>query len=101
MYPACLIGTRAVALMGVRTHFGLISGQVGQWCWGDHLGQQTLGAYLNPFHAAISVASGIRGRLVQMAATSFRLASKALPLARTLQAIRASLFARAVASLFR
>jgi hypothetical protein len=28
MYPACLIGSRAVALMGIRTHLGLIIGQV-------------------------------------------------------------------------
>jgi hypothetical protein len=35
MYPACLIGSRAVALMGVRTRFGLISGPVGKQPFGS------------------------------------------------------------------
>jgi hypothetical protein len=33
MYPACLIGSRAVALMGIRV--GLISGQVGEQPFGS------------------------------------------------------------------
>ena len=37
-----LIGSRAVALMGLRTRYGLISGKVDD----DLLGRQTLGAYL-------------------------------------------------------
>ena len=36
-----LIGSRAVALMGLRTRRGLITGKVHD----DHLGRQTLGAY--------------------------------------------------------
>jgi hypothetical protein len=36
-----LIGSRAVALMGLRTRLGLISGKV----LADHKGRQTLGAY--------------------------------------------------------
>ena len=43
----------------------------------------------------------VPGRYSQLAAILFRLASKGSPLARTLQAIRASLLAKAVASLFR
>ena len=42
MYPACLIGSWAVAMMGLRTRLGLISGKVND----DHKGSQTLGAYL-------------------------------------------------------
>src|SRR6056297_1610044 len=37
-----LIGSRAVALMGLRTRLGLISGKV----YDDPMGRQTLGAYL-------------------------------------------------------
>jgi hypothetical protein len=42
MYPACFFGSRAVAMMGLRTRLGLISGQVDD----DPMGSQTLGAYL-------------------------------------------------------
>ncbi len=68
---------------------------------GDHLGQQTLGAYIDPFHSVFSLAIWVRGRMVQMATISLRLLSKVLLLAKTLHAIRASLLAKAVASLFR
>src|ERR1700733_1231305 len=35
MYTACLVGSRAVALMGIRTHLGLISRQVGKQPFGS------------------------------------------------------------------
>ena len=35
MYPACLIGARAVVLMGIRTRRGLISGQVDEQPFGS------------------------------------------------------------------
>ena len=38
-----LIGSRAVALLGLRTHLGLISGKVHY----DRKGRQTLGAYFS------------------------------------------------------
>jgi hypothetical protein len=47
MYPARLIGSRAVSLMGLRTHFGLVSGGLAN----NHSGHQTLGAFIYPFHA--------------------------------------------------
>ena len=40
MYPAYLIDTRVVALLGLRTRRGLISSKVQD----DRLGRQTLGA---------------------------------------------------------
>lgn len=40
MYPACWIGSRAVAMMGLRTRLGLISRKAS----GGPVGSQTLGA---------------------------------------------------------
>ncbi|PLS19782.1 hypothetical protein, partial [Neptunicoccus cionae] len=48
-----LIDTRAVALLGLRTRRDLISGQVDY----DHLGRQTLGGVIFPFHALLSIAN--------------------------------------------
>jgi hypothetical protein len=42
-----LIGTRALAILGLRSLRGLISGKVIL----DHLGRQALGAFLSPFQA--------------------------------------------------
>jgi hypothetical protein len=46
------IDTRVVALMGIRTHLDLITYQA----FSGRMGSQILGAYVNPFHAVISVA---------------------------------------------
>jgi hypothetical protein len=51
MYPACLVGSRAVALMG-NTHAPLIS--LADRLPGNHLGQQIPGAFIDPFHASLS-----------------------------------------------
>jgi hypothetical protein len=93
-----LIGSRAVALMGLRTRRGLISGKVDD----DVKGRQTLGAYL------------LRSMLSSLSRTPFRpwspqiasiagscLASNRVPWWSTLQAVRASLFAKAIAALLR
>ena len=59
MYPAYLIGTRAVASHDGNTHAPLIS--LADRSSSDHLGYQTLGAFLGPFHAVISVANSSEG----------------------------------------
>jgi hypothetical protein len=49
MYPAYLIGSRAAALMGIRTHLlvSLLADRVAS----KHLGHQTPDAFIDPFHA--------------------------------------------------
>ena len=54
MYPAFSIGSRAVALMGIRARHG---SQFSERLLGSQLCQQTLRAFIIPFHAAISVAN--------------------------------------------
>jgi hypothetical protein len=49
MYPACWIGSRAVALMG-NTHAPLVSLAVR--LTGNHQGHQAPGAFIDPFHAS-------------------------------------------------
>src|ERR1700761_9794867 len=88
MYPACLIGSRAVALMGIRTHRCVL---LADRLASNHLGHQTLDAFIDPFHA-FSL-SRTRGR-VQIAIISWRAASKVFSLRKMLHAIRASLLAR-------
>src|ERR1700761_3635900 len=95
MYPACLIGSRAVALMGIRTHRCVL---LADRLASNHLGHRTLDAFIDPFHA-FSL-SRTRGR-VQIAIISWRGASKVFSLRKMLHAIRASLLAKAVASLLR
>jgi len=63
----------------------------------NHLGHQTLDAIIDPFHAFSLARTPMRG-LAQIAMASRRLMSKVFSLRRMLQAIRASLLARAVAS---
>jgi hypothetical protein len=54
MYPACLIGSRAVALMGIRTHLCV---SLADRLASNHLGHQSLDAFIDPFHALFSVAN--------------------------------------------
>lgn len=44
MYPACLIGSRAVALTGVRTRLGLLADRLTS----NHSGHQVQGAFIDP-----------------------------------------------------
>ncbi len=85
-----LIGSRAVALMGLRTRLGLISGKV----FADHKGRQTLGAYfLRSMLSSLSRTPFDRGKR-QMVSMAISLgASNRVPCRRTLHAVRASLLA--------
>ncbi len=93
-----LIGSRAVALMGLRTRLGLISGKV----FADHKGRQTLGAYfLRSMLSSLSRTPFDRGKR-QMVSMAISLgASNRVPCRRTLHAVRASLLASATAALLR
>src|SRR5688500_3789358 len=94
MYPACLIGSWAVALMGIRTRLGLISGQAVE----QPFGPPGSGRVYRSVPCIGSVANEIEG---YTASSSSLWVSKALPVLNTLQTMRASLLARAVASLLR
>lgn len=93
-----LIGSRAVALMGLRTRLRLISGKV----FADHKGRQTLGAYfLRSLLSSLSRTPFDRGKR-QMVSMAISLgASNRGPCRRTLHAVRASLLASATAALLR
>lgn len=91
-----LIGARAVAMLGLRSLHGLISGKAIL----DQMGRQTLGACLSVPNVSAFANSFERGR-VQTAIAASPLSSNRVPWRRTLQAIRASLLASATASLFR
>ena len=93
-----LIGSRAVALMGLRTRLGLISSKV----LADHKGRQTLGAYfLRSMLSSSSRTPFGRGKR-QMVSMAISLgASNRVPCRRTLHAVRASLLASATAALLR
>lgn len=93
-----LIGSRAVALMGLRTRRGLISGKVDD----DLLGRQTLGAYLLRSMLSSPSRTPFRPWLLQIASRAGScFASNRVPWWRTLQAVRASLLAKAMAALLR
>lgn len=79
-----------MALLG-NTHAPLVS--LAARLLANHLGRQTLGAFIDPFHAFSSVANLVEAS-AQMAAISCRLVSKGLWLRSTLQAIRESLLAQ-------
>lgn len=93
-----LIGSRVVALMGLRMRLGLISGKV----LADHKGRQTLGAYfLRSMLSSLSRTPFDRGKR-QMVSKAISLgASNRVPCRRTLHAVRASLLASAMAALLR
>ena len=93
-----LIGSRAVALMGLRTRLGLISGKI----LVDRKGRQTLGAYfLRSMLSSLSRTPFDRGKR-QMVSMAISLgASNRVPCRRTLHAVRASLLASATAALLR
>src|SRR6476620_12719816 len=79
-----------------NTHASLVS--LADRLASNHLGHQTFDAFIDPFHTF----SLSRTRVgLQIAVTSRREASKGFSLRRMLHVIRASLFARAVASLLR
>jgi hypothetical protein len=50
MYPACLIGSRAVALMGVAHALVSLADRLP----GNHLGHQTWSVFIGPFHALLN-----------------------------------------------
>lgn len=93
-----LIGWRAVALMGLCTRLGLISGKV----FADNKSRQTLGAYfLRSMLSALSQTPFDRGKR-QMVSMAMSLgASNQVPWRRRFQAVRASLFPSAVSALLR
>ena len=65
----------------------------------SHLCHQTLSAYLDPFHAVSQSRTSVRS--AQIAETPRQWVSNVFLCRRTLQAMRASLLAKAVASLLR
>jgi hypothetical protein len=81
MYPAYLIGSRAVALMGIRTHRCLISDRLTS----NHLGHQTLDAIIDPSHALSLANSG----KIQIAITPSGGVSNVFSLRRMIHAIPA------------
>ena len=91
-----LIDTRVVALLGLRTHRDLITGQVDH----DQKGRQILGAYV--FRSMLSICRELLWLTPAQVptSTSSRGASNAVLRLRMLQAMRASLLASATASLF-
>ncbi len=102
MYPACLIGSWVVAMMGLRTRPGLIGGKVND----DHKGSQAPGAdsrgVSHPFHALFSFANSEMAWPRQIASAAMSLSrwpSKLVAWRRILQAILASLFASTMAAL--
>ena len=102
MYPACLIGSWVVAMMGLRPRPGLIGGKVND----EHKGSQAPGAgsggVFDPFHAVFSFANAVMAwprQIVSVAMSLLRWSSKLVPWRRILQAILASLFASTMAAL--
>jgi hypothetical protein len=105
------VDTRVVALLGVRTRRDLISCKVNY----DHLGRQTpplghvnmpcwsVGRVIFPFHALLSFANSFG--LLRVYQTPMAISSLGAPNAvlcrYMLHAIRANLFANAIASLLR
>lgn len=86
-----------MALMG-NTHAPLVS--LADRLANNQKGRQTLDAFIDPVHAFSSVANLVEAS-AQMAMASWRWLSNGLSLRSTLQAMRASLLASAVASLLR
>jgi hypothetical protein len=50
MYSACLVGSRAVVLMGIRLHLDLVNRQVDE----QPFGSPDADAFIDPFHSVFS-----------------------------------------------